>query len=133
MKELEILIDRLKEADEKFPALRREVIEDIGKKALAAVTGHLGDSDKIAKWQDVHIGSRGGYAAIRPKARTWDKYHRAAGAVTTAVEYGHKPGYHQTQPVPGKFFYRAAEPEVTALSEQASARLAEKLHDILEG
>ena len=93
-------IDRLVESWDRllkqFPEAKRRALEQMGRDLLANVREEIGGSGKVAGWQEPHMGSGGGYVAVRAKAKTYQTTKRgkryAVGYVTNAIEGGHKHG-----------------------------------------
>ena len=55
---------------EQAPGRRRELHQRLGRAALAAIRGNTPRrTGRLASWQQLHIGSGGGYAAVRPQAQ----------------------------------------------------------------
>jgi len=107
--------DRLMEA---VPEARREAVEEAGVAVKRALDAQIQRADlssgeakgRVRSWQDLRIGSRGGYAAISPGRETvysWDKRANFGGRarqhtwngkpvtarqVTTWLEQGHGTG-----------------------------------------
>lgn len=137
----------------KYPSLKRETLDALGRRMLFEVVWGIGPSENVQHWQGYYIGSKNGYVAVRPKADTWqvtksgNRY--AVGYVTNAIENGHrnrkpqptgKKNYHYTKgqnttaATPGKHFYdgartaldRMAAPLVQQLAEEVAARLEGK-------
>jgi len=137
MQQLEILADRFDKSAEMFPEIRREALEKAGRELLPALRGRIGGHGKVQNWQDVYMGSRGGYAAVRPKAKTFAETKRegrqyAVGAVTTAIEHGHKTRGGAGR-VPGKHFYLSTMSDAVRLQNAAAEELARRLTETLEG
>ncbi len=73
----------------------------VGEAILADVKRRIGGSGKVQSWQAAHIGSGGGYVAVRAKADTfytqqnaagetsWGAQRYAVGYITNAIENGH--------------------------------------------
>lgn len=145
------LIDRLDKVLEDFPQLRRELLERMGPALREEVLRGLGPSDKVAGWQTAHMGSGGGYVAVRPKANTYQvtqggkRY--AVGYVTNAIEGGHRPPSrrgssrpdyryrprHNVAAVPGKWMYDAARESLPAMAEAEARSLLEQIGRTIEG
>ena len=54
-----------------------------------ALTQKAGESSgTVAGWQESYVGTKGGYAAVRPKAQTFHEGY-AVGYITNAIENGH--------------------------------------------
>ena len=92
------------------------------------------------------MGSRGGYAAVRPKAETYTQVNGrgkryAVSYVTTAINRGHrfpspsgKEGYRARiksgrQSVPGRYFYEIAQSHVQTVAEGAARQVAAELRE----
>lgn len=127
MQEIEIHglseIDRLmRELIEEAPEKKRAFHEEVGRAALGEVRGALGSSENVVKWQGMHVGSGGGYAAVRPDTKETEANKRGVsykhGHITNALENGHKVRPPEGHPhyrvrlkkvrVPGKHFYSQA-------------------------
>ena len=140
MRDLERLDQDLAQALRQVPEIKREALAQLGQQLLAQVRARIGGSGKEQRWQHVHLGDSGGYVAVHPAEDTRDPYGRAVGAVTNAIDAGHKirppggkakryvPRIHKAK-VPGKRMYEVS-PEVAV--EQASAALALRLAQIME-
>ena len=77
-----------------FPAMKRELLEELGRELLSRVQGKIPGTGTVRGWQERYIGSKNGYVAIRPKAKTYQTTaggkRYAVGHVTNAIEGGHK-------------------------------------------
>ena len=134
---------RLAEAARRAPELKREVLDDLGRELLAQVNQRIGGTGKVQRWQHTHMGTGGGYVAVHPVERETDAYGWAVGAVTNAIESGHrfptirgKSGRYRPRikggkaKVEGKYMYRGVDPE--RATDASAARLAERLARNLE-
>lgn len=79
---------------QEFPERRRELHERVGRavqrelQQQIASSGVNDSSGKVRRWQAVHVGSGGGYAAVRPeKGKTGAD---SPGAITNYLEGGHR-------------------------------------------
>ena len=77
-----------------YPEWRREMYEEMGRAILAEVQRGLGNGE-AAGWQQAVVGSGGGYAAVRPKKKTFtrdggNRKPYAVGYVTNSIENGPK-------------------------------------------
>lgn len=142
MRDLERLDQDLAQAMSQTPEIKREVLAELGQQMLAQVRSRIGGTGKVQRWQHVHLGSGGGYVAVHPAENTKDGYGRAVGAVTNAVEPGHKirpPGGKAQRytprirkaRVPARQMYAGVNPETVV--DQAAANLALRLAQNLEG
>lgn len=114
----------------KIPEERRALFERLGPQMEAAVRRTIGGSGKVASWQEGAVGSKGGYAAVRPRAKAVHKGY-AVGYITNAITSGHKTpngGF-----VAGKRYYEAAEPSVKAILEREIKTLEARLKEAVEG
>ena len=145
---LDKMIDRLDKAIKEFPDLRRELVETMGQEMLSRVQGKFGGHGKVAKWQGDFYGTKGGWAAVRPHAKTWVEYKNgnryAVGHVTNAIESGHrtrmpsgKNQYYRPRAkkarVPGKHIYASEQTNLTTLARQKCQELLSKLEAMVEG
>ncbi len=102
IKGLKEIGEQFDDAAERFPEIRRAEIERAGDDLLHAVRGYIGGTGKVQSWQEKYIGSKGGYAAVRPMIKgdvdevgyygrsfvNIAKYSYIG--ITTAVDQGHK-------------------------------------------
>ena len=142
--ELERLIDRLDAAPEVLREARRAAMEAAAPKLKQAVDAQIGGSGKVRGWQGQYVGSKGGYAAVRAKAKTYTEPTKggnryAVGYVTNAVNSGHrfpstKLGYRTSAGVvPGRQYYQRAQGQVEAVAQEATRRVVDALTEHLEG
>ena len=130
-----------------LPEERRAMYEEIGEALLGRVRSNIGGSGRVAGWQGAFVGSRGGYVAIRPKAKTYDgsggKRRYAVGYVTNAIENGHRQQKGRYIPalgrravqerVTGKGFYAETRRESEEIAYEAAERFVQRLKERLEG
>lgn len=133
-----------------FPARRRELHKRVGAAIERELGGEidrsLSDSGgRVKRWQVAHIGTGGGYAAIRP-AR-WneggDTRADSAGAITNYLEHGHRirppgggKGYRpriKMAFVSGRHFYAATSQRAESLAIAEAEAWADELAATLEG
>lgn len=150
--ELEKLAQRLAQSPQILREAKREAFKDAAPKMERDVTEQLGSSRKVYRWQEAHVGSKGGYAAVRPKARTYaedDKGRKTryqVGYVTGAINSGHrvpspsgrnkryKPRIKSAaQQVPGKHFYQAAQANLPGIAQDAAEQVVHALMEHLQG
>lgn len=151
LEQLDQLAKRLEKAPEVLRDARRRAFEEAAPQAKRIVDAHIGGTGKVRSWQTYSVGSKGGYAAVRPKKETYtaptkkrgNRY--AVGAVTNAIVSGHRfpstrgrKGYKPriqsgAMKVPGKPFYREAEPEIRALAIQTARKVEQEVLDALAG
>ena len=141
----ETLLDRFKTEKEK--ALGR-----MGKQALQDVKQNIGGSGKVSGWQEPHMGSGGGYVAVRAKAKTYQTTKNgkryAVGYVTNSIEGGHRTGGQRPGPkadgyryrprykkaaVPGRWFYDIVRRQMDGMSQDEMDELMKIIVDGLEG
>ena len=136
MQELEILARQLESSCETLQEVRRAALDKAGGKLLRAVRSRIGGTGKVQSWQEKHLGSGGGYAAVRPAAKTYDRAGNAVGYVTNAIEGGHRvrtgsgPSRARMQRVPGKWMYRSTNPAQIAAA--ARDQIQRGMQDVLE-
>ena len=137
MQELEILARQLESSCETLQEVRRAALDKAGGKLLRAVRSRIGGTGKVQSWQEKHLGSGGGYTAVRPAAKTYDRAGDAVGYVTNAIEGGHRvrtgrgPSRARMQRVPGKWMYRGTDP--TQIAAEARDEIAREMIRSLEG
>ena len=136
----------------RFPEEKRRVLEEIGTELLSRVRREIGGEGKVSGWQEAHMGSGGGYVAIRAKAKTYQTTKNgnryAVGYVTNAIEGGHRTGGQRPGPkadgyryrpryqkaaVPGKWFYEAVRRQMDGLTQKKLDELMKLIVDGLEG
>lgn len=118
----------------KVPEERRAMFEEIAQATLTDLRGRIGGAGKVQRWQDKFVGSGGGYAAVRPKAKTYTdatgKGNRyAVGYVTNAITGGHrtpKGGY-----VPGKGFYAETQAQAEKIAWAAMERFERRIQEAI--
>lgn len=138
---LEQLDARLAQAVRQAPEIKKEVLTGLGEQLLSQVQNNIGGGGKVQRWQHTHLGSGGGYVAVHPAEGEKDAYGRAVGAVTNAIESGHRipsprgkakryrPRIKKAR-VPGKGMYARTVPQRAA--EDAARQLGQQLIEPLE-
>ena len=134
-----------------FPAMKRDLLEDLGKQMLSGVQSKIPGTGTVRGWQERYIGSKNGYVAVRPKSKTYKttaggkKY--AVGYVTNAVDGGHKhrrpsqtprEGYKyrariNVPAVPGLHFYASVRSQLSGMGAEQLQALAAEVAARLEG
>lgn len=150
MEQIERLSKKLDAAPEVFQEARKRAFEAAAPEAKRIVDRHIGGSGKVRSWQEAVVGSKGGYAAVRPKKETWTEASKrsgqryAVGAVTNAIVSGHRfprPSGRKdykarikisAQRVPGKPFYSQSAGEIEALAKRTANNIAEALMKHME-
>lgn len=124
-------------------ASRRELHEQIAEAAKKAVDGQIDgglndEHGKIRRWQVKHVGTGGGYAAVRPVGGITGR--DSPGAITNYLENGHKirpAGKTKSRLnvayVDGRHFYQESRPTVEAEAIKLAEAFAERLADMIEG
>ena len=151
-RDLDQLLERWAQLLADYPDMKREMLEQMGQELLRDVRAKIGGSGKVQGWQERYLGSKNGYVAIRPKAKTYQvtksgkRY--AAGHVTNAIEGGHKhrvprptntKGYHYTKgrsltaAVPGRHFYAEVRTELPSYGQERLLALAREIAKRWEG
>ena len=138
---LEQLDARLAQAVRQAPDIKKGVLTGLGEQLLSQVRNNIGGGGKVQRWQHTHLGSGGGYVAVHPAEGEKDAYGRAVGAVTNAIESGHRipsprgkakryrPRIKKAR-VPGKGMYARTAPQRAA--EDAARQLGQQLIEPLE-
>lgn len=147
VKGLDELIESLQDVAEDFPRVRREFHEAVADEIWEEAQKSLGNraktnTGKIAEMQEKYVGSGGGYAAVRPKAKMFHKGY-AYGYITNALENGHaisrprkaRKGYRariKKRYVLGLHFYERAKPLAEKRAIDGANRLADTIKQKLE-
>lgn len=144
-------LDRLVESwdalVQRFPQEKRSALAAMGDELLQQVRGEIGGTGKVAGWQAPHVGSGGGYVAVRAKANTYQTTkggkRYAVGYISKAVEGGHKirkpqggKGYRpriKVAAVPGRWSYDAVRRQLAGMSQEDVDALMTLITDGLEG
>lgn len=130
-----------------FPQMKQATLEKMGSELLRRVRSEIGGTGKVAGWQAPHMGSGGGYVAVRAKANTYQTTKSgkryAVGYVTNAFEGGHKIRKHQggkgyrsrvnVAAVPGRWAYDAVRRQLAGMSQEDVDALMTLIKDGLEG
>ena len=125
----------------------RKALEQMWRYLLLDVQRKIGGSGKVAGWQAPHMGTKGGYVAVRAKADTYQTTKSgkryAVGYVTNAIEGGHRHGgprggkgyrpRYRKAAVPGKWFYQAVRQDVDEMGQEEVDALMELIVRGLEG
>ena len=148
-RDLERLIKKLEAAPDILRDARRRAMEEATLKLKQEVDTAIGGEGKVQGWQEKYVGSKGGYAAVRPKAKTFTKVNGrgkkyAVGYVTNAIEHGHRfPSTHGKQRryneirngqlnVPGRHFYQEVNKKIPEIAQEAAAQVEAELIAHLE-
>ena len=141
------LDQKLEQTIKEFPQLRKKATAEVGDAMLTQLHSNIGGRGKVQRWQDVHLGSGGGYAAVRPKAKTYQTTKQgqqyAVGHVTNAIDAGHKirpPGgkNKRYQPrftrayVRGRAFYAQTQGQVDGIAGKIADNLMDQMAKKLE-
>lgn len=145
--DLRFLSLKLEQAGKAGKEEQRAVHEELAGAMLSSVRGIIGGCiydthGKIQGYQDKHVGSKGGYAAVRPNKKPGGP--NGAGAVTNYLENGHairRPGGSakrykpriRTLYVAGNGFYAAARGHLGNMQQRIALRIANAVTDTIEG
>lgn len=139
------LVERLKQAPPVMRLAKMKAIAAAAPKMKAIVDREIGGNGKVRSWQGQYVGSRGLYAAIRPKANTFAEDYRGrktkyqTGYVTNAINSGHRfpssrMGYRsRTGTVRGKEFYQRAQSRLDHVARETAEQVVQALAGHLEG
>ena len=91
--DLDQLLKKLSDSPGVVKAARQKAFEDAAPKLKQALDAAIGGTGKVQSWQEQSVGSRGGYAAVRPKKQTYTQTNGkgkryAVGYVTNAINTG---------------------------------------------
>ena len=133
---IEKISDKFNELLEKFPEMRRKYHEEVAKETQDLVKGGFGNG-KVASWQEKHVGSKGGYSAVRPMAKTYYANY-AVGYITNSVTSGHRtrpasPKRHRprTNYVSGKHVYIDKEVTARIMAERKAEEMTREIESRL--
>lgn len=158
--ELDRLVEKLAKSPQIIAQAKRQAFEDAAPKLQAAVQAKIGGSGRVRSWQGAFVGSKGGYAAARPQAKTYaesrgkqtyEEHRRkphptyAVGYITNAINSGHRTPSHRmgqtkglrgyrvstTGWVEGKGSYEAAQDEAESVAQEAAEQIVQALMDHL--
>lgn len=150
-----------------FPEYRRTAVEAMGEAARKNVSAQIQAADlendakgHVDSWQELSIGSKGGYAAVRPQSKTpysgerpktWKGVPVTVGQVTVWLDRGHgteaKKTFHTAGRggklhtvsaragkgyVKGRQFYSRARSQALELALKAADECLSKIEDELE-
>lgn len=152
IKKLDTSPKLLREAKKKAFERAAPKLETLIDQGMAQVGLHEVNG-KVKGWQESHVGSKGGYAAVRPRAKTFTEPTKkqgkryAVGAVTNAIDAGHKypsPSgtakrrrkariRHGRMKVKGYPFYNAAQELAAEVAREAAQEAVQALMKHLEG
>lgn len=148
-----VLSRRVENLLKKCPEKRKELHERLARMAQEEVNRQIdirlnGNTGKIKGWQESEVGSKGGYAAVRPIKGKMPPNGKgnayAYGHVTNAIENGHRvrmseaeserrrPGRSQMLAVDGRFFYDAASKATERRTLEEAEKLAQEITEELE-
>lgn len=146
------LMESLDQLVKRFPLEKRSILEQLGQELLEDVRSEIGGTGKASGWQAPHMGSGGGYVAVRPRAKTYQTTkggkRYAVGYVTNAIEGGHRTGGQRPGPkaqgykyrprfhkaaVPGRWFYDTVRRQIGDMSKEDMDKLLGTIVDGLEG
>ena len=135
-----------------FPEEKRRMLQGIGKDLLQQVRREIGGEGKVAGWHEAHMGSGGGYVAVRARARefqtTQSGKRYAVGYITNAIEGGHRTAGRHSGPkakgyryrprdkipaVPGRWFYADVRERLESMTQDDIRELLGTIVDGLEG
>ena len=138
LNEIEKIGKRLNKILDEFPGMRRKFHEEVAKETLTMIKNGFGNR-KVASWQERHVGTKGGYAAVRPMAKTYyAKY--AVGYITNAITSGHrvrpcsqKYSRAKLNYVSGKHIYIDTVDKATNMAEKKAETMTKELEEKLKG
>lgn len=153
--ELDRLISKLEGAPKVLKEAKRQAFKAAAPKLQKLVQNEIDGSGRVRNWQEAYVGSEGGYAAVRPRAKTYaesrgfqtyseprkerPRPRHAVGYITNAITSGHGPprnraGYYSsTKRVAGKHFYQHAQDLAGAVAEETAKQIGQTLINHLEG
>lgn len=142
--EITRLVERLEQAPQVLAKAKRQAFTEAAPKLKAAVDAEIGGSGRVRSWQEKYVGSGGGYAAVRPRAKTFAEDRKgqptkyAVGYVTRAINNGRLSrrdefGFGHSKAVGGKLFYQRAQEQAETVAQEAAGEIVQALAAHLEG
>lgn len=152
--ELTRLIEKLEKSPQVLKETKRQAFETAASRLLSVVQHETGGTGRVRSWQEAYVGSGGGYAAVRPRAKTYAESRGkqtfaesrrlprptyAVGYITNAINNGHrtprnKMGYYISgRTVAGKQFYQRAQARAEPIAQEVGKQIVQALIDHLEG
>ena len=143
--ELDKFAAKLKTAPDVIAEAKRKAFAEAAPMMKRAVDTAIGGSGKVQSWQQDRVGSKGGYAAVSPKPKTYTEVNGkgkryAVGQVTNAIDSGHRfrppsgrDRYYRPrilsgrQRVEGRHFYKRAQAQIPQIAERALGTLEDAL------
>lgn len=145
-REWEDLMHRFSTAIEQLPEARRQALREAGAVVLAEVRSQIDEQGindsrgRVKRWQDIRMGSRGGYVRVAPMVKETDKWGYTGVDITRYLEHGHalathgKTGYFESDKmvvsestgqsiVPGRLFYSWAESRAHKAALEAASKV----------
>lgn len=153
MQELDLqqLQERWSRLVQQFPGQKRDLLERAGQQILQRLRSAIGGTGKVASWQDMSMGSKGGYVAVRPRKDTYQMTgsgtRYAVGYITNAIENGHrnrrpqpsgKADYRYRARIhhaatPGRHFYYSVRQQLGQVGDRELRQLAQEILEELGG
>lgn len=147
-RDMDALAKKLNDLSKRYKGEKRAMFERAGellKKHLdESIDAKLNDEHgRVKSWQQVQVGSKGGYAAIRPIKKPKGK--DGPGAITGYLESGHRirrpSGKAKSKArrrinvpyVSGRYFYRDTAKQMETEAEKLANEFAETIAKDLEG
>lgn len=142
------LSKRLNDLLDEAPEARKKLHEELAEMTKQTVDSHIAlsgvhdDKNKIKDWQEEHVGSGGGYAAVRASSESTGD--NSPGAITNYLESGHairqpsgkskryKPDINVPY-VDGRHFYQSARKDVMTQAVDRAEKFAEELAKKIKG
>lgn len=141
--ELKKLVEKINAAPETLREAKRKAFQQAAPQIKQALDAQIGGTGKVQSWQAAFVGSKGGYAAVRPKAKTFAENSKggptkyAVGYVTNAIENGHRfPRSGKTRSsgiVFGRYYYQKTQRYAEKIAQQSVEQIVEALQQHLEG
>lgn len=148
------LAELLEQAPQVLGKAKRQAIEAAAPKLKAVVRTEIGGSGRVRNWQESYVGSGGGYAAVRPRKKTYaeskglqtwaEKSEKkpkryAVGYLTNAINNGHRAprdkfGYRHRAGIvaTGKQYYQQAQAPAEQVGQETAEQIIQAVVDHLE-
>ena len=145
------MVQKLSQSPQVIKEAKRQAFQAAAPKLKTLVQTEIGGSGRVRRWQEGYVGSKGGYAAVRPKAETYietkgkQKGFRAGpkryavGYITNAINSGHRSprnreGFRTNgRVVAGKQFYQRAQAQAEQVAQETAQQIVQALTAHLGG
>lgn len=141
--QLRDVFEKIADSKEKIPEIKRDFLDRTSSEMLQIVRGNIASSlndanGHVQSWQQSHVGSRNGYAAVRAE-KSGLTGRDSTGATTNYLEHGHKTrspsgtAKRRYRPrikfatVKGRFFYKKSQSDMDKIVKNSASELSARI------